>query len=843
MSADAGAATWTPQEAGAPIEKRREGTSRGLTSAQAEELLREHGPNEPSSKRGSPIAAEIFSLVWNPLVLILLGASVVSASLGEPIEGGLIALIVLLSLALDFFQTYRSRRAADALRAEVAPTATVLRDGAPTEIARRLIVPGDVIRLSAGDLVPADAKLLDARDLHLQEAALTGESMPVEKLAGATDERGMVRLGTSVVSGTAEAEVIATGDKTQFGDIAARLRERAPDTEFDRGLHRFGALILRTVFALVLFIVVAGVAMHRNALETMLFAVALAVGLTPEFLPMITTVTLARGAVRMSKARVIVKHLSAIQNLGSVDVLCSDKTGTLTTGVLSLEESIAWDGSTSERARGLGAVNSALETGIRSPLDEAILRATTGKADGWEKRDEVPFDFERRRVSIVAEYAGDRWLIVKGAPEPILSRVVAVDEGGKDRPIDDAVRASVAAQLEAMGESGFRVLAVAAKRIPEKIACTVDDECDLVLIGLLAFSDPPRPDAKETLAALTRDGVVVKILTGDGEAVARHVCSAVGLDVSRVVMGDEIERMTDSALAHVVERAQVFARVSPAQKSRILVALKSRSHVVGFLGDGINDAPSLHIADVGVSVAGAVDVAREAADVILLGKGLDVLHGGIAEGRRALVNVMKYLLMGTSSNFGNVFSMAGAALFLPFLPMSPLQILLNNLLYDVAQITIPTDAVDVDAVRSPERWNTKTIRDFMLFLGPISSLYDFATFFVLLHYFHASERFFHTGWFVESLTTQTLVVFVIRTMGSPFKSRPSGALVSSVVAIVALGIALPFSPIGHALGFEPLPLGYFGFLALATATYLVVVDVVKRAVHRRLHATPSPTLA
>jgi len=806
-------------------------TNPGLSSAEAARRGAEYGANDPAPKKQRSHLVELLLQFANPLVAILLLAGVVSAFVGELLNATIIILIVSLSVAINFVQTFRSQKAADGLRATVAPTATVLRDGSFAEVRRVDVVPGDVVRLCAGDLVPADARLLTAKDLHVQQSALTGESMPVEKevRSGDATDATMVLLGTSVVSGTATALVVATGTKTAFGDIALRLRARPPETEFDRGIKQFGALIMKAVFGLVMFILIVRIGTHRNAFESVLFAVALAVGLTPEFLPMITSVTLARGAVAMAKHKVIVKHLSAIQNLGSIDVLCSDKTGTLTRGTMNLQSSCDPLGKPSELALFFARLNSKFETGIRSPLDTAILDSSEPEGSlAYDKVDEIPFDFERRRLSIVVQRSAERWLIVKGAPEGIIALATAYMAGTEEAPLTDEVRAKSCATYQALSADGFRVLAVAKRKVENKAAYAAADERDLVLIGFLAFADPPRDTAKAALVALRRDGVNVKILTGDNELVTRHVCRDVGLEVESMLLGHELDAMNDWALAQVAERTTVFARMSPAQKNRVILALKHRSHVVGYLGDGINDAPSLHAADVGISVAGAVDVAREAADIILLDEGLDVLHRGILEGRRAFGNVTKYLLMGTSSNFGNMFSMAGASAFLPFLPMMPTQVLLNNLLYDLAQITIPTDNVDPEVIRKPQRWDIRTIRNFMLIIGPISSLYDFLTFFVLLRFFHAGEALFHTGWFVESLATQTLVLFVIRTPTSPLKSRPSWPLAVTTVAMVVVGVVLPFSPLASALGFVPLPGGFFLFLVATTLTYLGLVEVAKR---------------
>jgi len=814
--------------------------AQGLTSQEAAARLSQFGSNDPTPRHQHSPVLDLLRLFLNPLVMILLIAAIASAFLGEKVDASIIIAIVVMSVTLDFTQTYRSQRAVENLRQRVAPTATVLRGGKLQDIPRTQVVPGDVIHLSAGDLVPADARLLASRDLYVQQSALTGESLPVEKQPAGTeastkpDAANMVFLGTSVVSGTATAVVVATGTNTSFGDIAARLSSRPEETAFDRGLKDFSLLLSRTVFFLVIFLLVTSLLMHRNALQALLFAIALAVGLTPEFLPMITSVTLANGARAMARKKVIVKHLSAIQNFGSIDVLCSDKTGTITSGKMVFDRALDPLGNPSTSVFALAYLNSSFETGIRSPLDTAILQCARPKdAESAEKCDEIPYDFERRRLSIVVERESHRILISKGAPEGLFALSSNCDSGGRVVPLDASMLERCRSTYEELSRQGFRVLAVGYSEVPERPNYSAKDEHDLTLAGFLTFSDPPLPDAAEAIAALRQDGVEVKIITGDGELVTDHVCRQVGLDPGKIVLGEQIEGMTDPALAHVVNEANVFARVSPAQKNRILLALKHNGHCVGFMGDGINDAPSLHAADVGISVSTAVDVARDAADIILVEAGLGVLGNGIQEGRKAFGNVMKYLLMGTSSNFGNMFSMAGASVFLPFLPMLPTQILLNNFLYDTAQITIPTDNVDSDFLRKPQHWDIRLIRNFMIFIGPISSIFDFLTFYVLLYFFHADQVFFHTGWFVESLATQTLVLFVIRTAQDPFRSRPSVPLAATTLTIVAIGVILPFSPFANALGFTPLPAAYFAFLTVATITYLLLVEFGKRVLFRK----------
>jgi Mg2+-importing ATPase len=796
----------------------------GLSSQEAARRLRALGPNQPRRPRLAASTADLVRAAANPLAIILLVAAAFSAFLGQDVDAGIIAAIVFASIGINTWQTVRSDRAVRRLQAQIAPTATALRDGQWREVHRAEIVVGDVIALSAGDLVPADARVLDADYLHVQQAALTGESLPVEKYAGAStlagpDAPDLVFLGTSVVSGHGTAIVLATGPQTAFGDVVERLAARPDETEFERGTRRFGLLILRTVMFLVMFILIVNVSLGRAPLESLLFSVALAVGLTPEFLPMITTVTLAQGAVRMAREKVIVKHLSSIQNLGSVDVLCSDKTGTLTAGTVSLDASLDADGQPSEWTRTLAYLNSHFQSGIKSPLDAAILERRAEDLDGWTKTDEIPFEFERRRLSVVVERDGEHLLITKGAPESVLEGCLL--DGNSRRRCLDVYRSA--------SERGSRVIAVAYRRVPRPSGWKIADECELTLAGFVTFADHVLDDVAPSIEALRRDGVAIKILTGDNELVTRHLCTQVGL-AGRIVLGNELEHLDELALARVAETTAVFARVSPAQKHRIIRALKTCGHVVGFLGDGINDAPSLHGADVGISVAGAADIARESADIVLLERRLSVLHAGILAGRRSFGNVLKYLLMGTSSNFGNMFSMAGAALFLPFLPMLPTQILANNFLYDLAQISIPTDSVDPRYVERPQKWDIRLIRTFMLVMGPISSLFDFATFYVLLRVFRFGATSFQTGWFLESIATQTLVLFVIRTAGRPWRNRPSTPLAITTVLVVALAFALPFSPLARALGFARLPASYFAFVGVVVVIYLAVVELAKQLV-------------
>lgn len=819
-------------------------TPEGLSEEEARRRLERFGSNEPAPPHARSRAWEFIRLAANPVVLILLVAAFASAFLGRAVDAAIIGGMVLLSAALNFWQSFRSEKAASRLSARVAPTATVRRDGDWKEIPRRELVPGDVVRLSAGDLVPADARLIEARDVHVLQAALTGESLPVEKtpatdalVALGPESPSLIFLGTSVVSGSATAVVYATGRDTSFGDIVQRLSERPEETEFERGMRRFGMLILQTVLFLVLFVLVVNLSVGRDPFQALLFSLALAVGLTPEYLPMITTVTLAQGAIRMARQKVIVRHLSAIQNLGSVDVLCSDKTGTLTAGTVSLEASLDPVGTPSRIPLSLAYLNSRFETGVKSPFDAAILKTDAGRAEIYEKTDEIPFDFERRRLSVVVATRGVFTLITKGAPECVLSICTQYERDGAIHAAGEEAKGRFRRIAHDLGTEGYRVLAVASRRVYKPDGFRSEDERDLTFLGFLTFTDHLIEGAAESIASLRRDGIRVKILTGDNLEVTRHVCRQVGIEPGNIALGSDLEEVDAIGLGRIAESTDVFARISPAQKHRLILALKARGHVVGFLGDGINDAPSLHGADVGISAAGAVDIARESSDIILLERHLDVLHAGIMAGRKSFGNVFKYLLMGTSSNFGNMFSMALASLFLPFLPMLPVQILLNNFLYDLAQITIPTDTIDPVYVKRPQRWDIRLIRDFMVTIGPISSVYDFVTFFVLLQIFRFGEALFHTGWFVESLATQTLVIFVIRTVGRPWKNRPSIPLTATTLLVVLSAAALPFTPLARSLGFEPLPMAYFGFLLATTGSYLVIVELVKRKLMRRLLRT------
>jgi len=822
----------------------------GLAQVEAAARLARIGPNlmRPTQQRAAIL--QFFGQFRNPLVLILLVACAVSALTGDVTGALVIAVIVVMSVTLDFVQAYRAGQAAERLALQVAVTATVLRDGRPTALPVSQLVPGDLVLLSAGDLIPADARVLLADDFFVNQAQLTGEPYPVEKRASGPDSKvapdnaetweldapDTVFMGSSVVSGSAQVRIGRTGSASTLGLIAVSLAENAPPTAFETGTRQFGALIMRLTLLLVLFTLLVNVALHRTLLESFLFAVALAVGLTPELLPMVVSVTLTRGALRMAALKVIVKRPSAIQDMGAMDVLCTDKTGTLTEAHIRLERHVDATGQSSQRVLALAYLNSFFESGLKSPLDDAILAHEDIDVSGWTKIDEVPFDFERRRVSVLVERAGMRQLVVKGAPEDVIELCTHyLDSTGAAVALDAPAHARITALFDSLGEEGFRVLGIAWREVAlDHPHAVVSDESALVFAGFAAFLDPPKASAGAALQAMASTGVAVKIVTGDNERVTRHVCTQLGVPISGVLTGTEVAAMHDDALRARVEGVNLFCRVNPAQKNRIILALKARGHVVGYLGDGINDAPSLHTADVGISVEGGVDVAKQAAAMILLENDLMVLHQGILEGRRTFGNVMKYIMMATSSNFGNMFSMAAATLFLPFLPMLPLQILLNNLLYDVSEISLPMDDVDAEDLAQPRRWDMAFIRNFMLTIGPISSLFDFLTFYLLVRLFNAHESLFHTGWFVESIATQVLVIFVIRTRRNPLRSHPNRWLVLTSLGVVLTAMGLPFSPLAPYLGFTPLPLEFFGLLAVLLAAYLFMVEGAKQWFYRRL---------
>jgi Mg2+-importing ATPase len=836
----------------------------GLTRREAAVRLAAFGGNAVAVERGFAPLRRLARLFFSPLPVVLLLLAAAAELTGETPGAMVIAAMVLLSVFLSWFQEYRSSKAAERLRAMVHTTASVLRrdrgkttakspvlaEGRLHEIPVARLVPGDIVHLAAGDLVPADLRLLESKDLFVDQSALTGESMPAEKHAAASGsttsalESGNVAfLGTHVVSGTATALVVATGTRTRFGSIASSIATEGQPTSFDLGMKRFIGLMLRFMLVMVPLVFLINGLLKGNWVEAFLFAVAVAVGLTPELLPMVVTINLAKGALAMSRKKVIVKRLNAIQNLGAMNVLCTDKTGTLTQNKVILEKHVDIVGAESRHVLELAYLNSHFQSGLKNLLDVAILehaemREHVHVPRSYRKIDEVPFDFRRRRMSVmVARDPTHHVLICKGAPEEIITVCTHVEEKGKVIPLTAAHGVDLLPMIRGLNEEGFRAIAVAYKHVPtSKTVCSGADESGLVLAGYVAFLDPPKESAAGAVRALHEHGVQVKVLTGDNDVVTRKVCAMVGIEPGTVVLGSELERMDDAALALVAARATVFAKLAPEQKARIIAALRVGGRVVGYLGDGINDGPALRAADVGVSVDGAADIAKESADIILLEKSLLVLKDGVLEGRRVFANVVKYIRMGASSAFGNMLSVVGASAFLPFLPMAPVQVLLNNLLYDVSQTALATDSVDAAYLAQPRKWDIGNIGRYMLVFGPISSLFDYATYFTLLYAFQARENpsLFQTGWFVESVLSQTLIVHVIRTGGIPFlDSRPAAPLLVTTIAVCAVALWLPFSGFAPLLGLTPLPAPYFLALAAILVCYLLLTQSMKTTLVRR----------
>ena len=820
-------------------------TDGGLSSQEAALRLLRYGANDAAAPKRPPAWRRFMRLLANPLVIILLLASALSAATGDVASFVIIASIVLLSVLLDFAQESQAQNAVDALRQQVALRADVRRDGAEASLPVAQLAPGDIVRLTAGDMVPADGVLLSSREFFVNQALLTGESFPVEKHAAehgdpATEisEAGNVALaGTSVIAGSAVQLICRTGRHTTLGQLADTLIAKPPPTSFEIGLRRFSMLILRITLVLVLLVMAESMAFHRPWIDSLIFALALAVGLTPELLPMIMTITLARGAVRLSHQRVIVKTLPAIHNLGAMDVLCTDKTGTLTEARIALTRHVDITGKDSDRVLTLAWLNSHFESGLKSPLDDAILAHGTIDASLWRKIDEVPFDFERRRVSVLVEHDGVRTLILKGAPEDVIRICTCVEvPDGPSKILTDELRAELGTLFDQLSAQGFRLLGIASRaEPPDQEKAGLADEKGLTFAGFAVFLDPPKASAGAALAQLAAAGLAVKVLTGDNELVARHLCRELDFDPGKVLTGTELAAITDEALIGRLGEARLFCRVTPQQKLRVIMALKRMGQTVGFLGDGINDAPALHAADVGISVDSAADVAKAAAEIILLEQDLGVVHAGVMEGRRTIVNTGKYILMASSANFGNIFSMVLAGLILPFLPLLPIQVLLTNLIYDFAQTGLPLDHVDPEAIERPIHWDIRLIERFMIVIGPISTLFDVATFAVLLLLFHADEALFRTGWFVESLVTQILMIFAVRTRRRLFASRPHRAVAGLAFGATALALALPFLPaISQWFGFVYLPAFYFAFLLAVVAAFLLMIELVKRAFYAHI---------
>jgi Mg2+-importing ATPase len=820
-------------------------TPEGLTQAEAEQRARTSGPNEVAQERQRGWFIRLLIILRNPLVILLAALSSISFATGDARAGTVMACMVVLSATLRFVQEARADAAATKLKAMIHVTATVFRDGKALEMPLRDLVPGDIINLHAGDMIPGDVRVLTAKDLFVSQGTLTGESYPVEKFHDSDtkpsnspiDLKNICFMGTSVESGTATAVVVVTGVNTYLGTMAGSITEEAPPTSFDRGLSRFTWLMIELMAVMVpLVFLINGFTKH-DWKSAFFFAMAVAVGLTPEMLPMIVSVCLSKGAIAMSRKKVIVKRLNAIQNFGGMDVLCTDKTGTLTEDRVVLERHCNVAGRETDEVLLDGFLISHFQTGLKNLLDTAILNSSDfhGKelVEKYKKLDEIPFDFTRRMMSVMVETPeGKAILLTKGAPEEIFHQCSQFELDGKLSPMDPGLMEGLRDEYANLSNDGFRVLAVAVKELPGKQSCSKEDERDLVLKGYVAFLDPPKGTAAIAIQALHKHGVGVKILTGDNDLISRKVCRDVGLEPDPMLLGEAVEKMSDAELADAAEKTTLFARLTPAHKQRIVRLLRSKGHVVGFMGDGINDAPALHAADIGISVDTAVDIAKESADLILLEKDLMVLDGGVIEGRKVFANIIKYIRMGASSNFGNMFSVLGASAFLPFIPMAPIQILSNNMLYDFSQVPIPTDLVDEEQVAHPRPWNIGEIRRFILCIGPISSIFDYTTFFVMLYLFKCWDAsrapLFQTGWFVESLMTQTLIIHIIRTNKIPFlQSRASWSLTLTTLAIMAFGAWLPYSPLASSLGLVHLPGLYWPILLATLLAYSCLTQGIK----------------
>jgi P-type Mg2+ transporter len=811
-------------------------TREGLSASEAAKRLREYGPNQVREQRRLSRTRVLLNQIRNPLLLVLVFAAGASAITGEWVDAFIVLLIVFATVGIGYGREYQAETAAAALQARVRTRSRVLRDGRVDTVPAEDVVPGDVVLLSAGSLVPADGVVLEATDFFVSEGVLTGESFPVEKqpgtvatAAGLRDRLNCVFLGTNARSGTARCLIVATGLRTEFGDIAHRLTLRPPETDFDRGLRRFGQLLTSAMLVMVFLVFIVHVLNGRPPIETLLFSVALAVGLSPELLPAILSVNLARGAQMMARHGVLVRHLTAIENLGSMDVLCTDKTGTLTEGLVVLEGAYDAEGSPSAEVQIQGAWNAALETGVASALDEAILSAAAPDLAAVRKLAEIPFDFVRKRVSVVLEADGRTSLVTKGAFHHVLD-ICTRSAGGV--PLDAAGKARLENRYDAWSAQGIRVLAVASRTVERQATYGRELEQDLTFVGFLTFFDRPKDDVADAIRSLAALGVSVKIITGDCKPVTQHVAALVGLRADRVLTGADLQRLSDEALWRTAESTDLFVEVDPNQKERIILAVKKMGHVVGFLGDGVNDAPAMHAADTSLAVEQAADVARAAADFVLLEKNLDVIRRGIEEGRKTFANTLKYVLTTMSANLGNMISMAAASLFLPFLPLLAGQILLNNLLSDVPAIGIADDAVDPELIARPQRWNMHFIGRFMVEFGLVSSMFDFLTFGVLLIVFQAAPAVFRTGWFVESLLTELVIALVVRTRRPFFRSRPGSLLLWSTVALVALTYTLPYLPLVGVFGFVPLPGVVLVTVSAVTALYVAATEVLKKRFYR-----------
>lgn len=816
----------------------------GLSSSEAEKRLKQFGENIVYSKKKVSPFVVLLKKFNSPLLLILIVVSIISFFLGSRTSAMIILFMVFVSALLDFFNTYRSEKAIKKLTEKVTSKVTVLRDGTDQNIEFKKVVPGDLVLLSAGNIIPADCQLVETKYFFVNQSALTGESFPLEKSATADchinasslERIDLIFMGSSVVTGYGAAVVINTGAKTEYGKIAKKLSEEAEETNFEKGIKSFGMFLMKVTILMVSFVFLANyLVSHRAVLDSFVFAIAIAIGLTPELLPVIMSVALSKGSLEMAKKGVIVKHLPAIQNFGSMNILCTDKTGTLTEDRIVVVKYVDIDGDVHESIFLYSYLNSIFSTGIENPLDGAIKRHRLLDVSGYIKIDEVPFDFSRKRNSIVVGKNGKKFLVAKGAPEKIFEICTRYENESEINDLNEEIMDNIINRFNELSDEGYRVLAIAMKDITdERSVYSKNDEKDLTFVGFIAFLDPPKESVFEAIDELKKLGVEVKILTGDSEILTQKICRDIKLVVKGVVTGQELMQLNDYEFRLMVENATIFARITPDQKEKIILSLKKMGKVVGYLGDGINDAPALRAADVGISVSNAVDVAKETADIILTQKSLDSLKDGVLEGRKTFHNSIKYIMMGLSSNFGNMFSMMGASLFLPFFPMLPTQILLNNFLYDVSQLSLPTDAVDEEDLKKPPRWNIKFLQKFMLVIGPVSSVFDFLTFGLLYYLFHLNEKQFQTGWFIESIATQVFVIYVIRTKKIPFlQSMPSKLLVITTFLAVLLAWSIQYTPLHTIFSFEPLPINILLIIVGYVVIYLFLVEAVKRMFYKR----------
>lgn len=822
----------------------------GITSHSAQSKLKQFGLNSLAKKKKNSAFNYFISQFKNPLVLILLFAVVISAFLQEWIDATIITIIVFGSAILTFVQEYSASNAIEKLQAQVQIKCTVIRDGKEETINSENVVPGDVVKLTAGSLIPADGVLIDADDFFVNQAVLTGETFPVEKTPGVVPENASIAertncvfMGTSVSSGFAKALIINTGSSTLFGGIASNLNLRPPETNFEHGIRHFGYLLSQIMLIMVIVVFAVKMLLKDPVIDSLLFAIALAVGLSPEMLPAIISITLAKGATEMAKQGVIVQRLNAIENFGSMDVLCTDKTGTITQGVVILDQAVDAIGIESQMVLQYAALNSANQTGLDNPLDTAIVKKAKDEklnlAD-YKKKEEIPFDFKRKRLSIIVQKGSEKPIfITKGALDPVLSVCSKVEKANGIANLDKTLLDEIYNKFDEWSNKGYRVLGVASKNVDPQANYHVQDEKDLVFAGFLLFFDPPKKDAVKTIKDLAALGITLKIITGDNHLVANHIAAEVGIDVDLIITGSQLNSMSNEALMRVADQADIFAEVDPNQKERIILALKKLGHVVGYMGDGINDASALQAADVGLSVDNAVDVAKQAADFILLKNDLGVLQHGIEKGRITFSNTMKYVMTTTSANFGNMFSMAGASLILPFLPLLAKQILLNNFLSDLPSITIASDNVDQDMLAKPHRWDIKFIRNFMVVFGLTSSFFDYLTFFTLLVVIKSAEAEFQTGWFIESLLTELAITLIVRTRKSIFKSKPSRLLAISTLAVAILTIIIPYLPFSKYFGFVPLPFWLMAVILGITLIYAAASELVKNLFYKRYFAKQS----